>query len=111
MLRSIFILLLPLGAVACATPREPPQEAGPASPLARAALAEWRAWGGIVVLGGLGARPPDTAATPERIARLTQYWAAVPGGAGVARRLAGLRSAIAAASAWHAGGETQDVNG
>ena len=41
MLRAILILLLPLGAAACTAPRKPPQETGTASPLARAALAEW----------------------------------------------------------------------
>jgi hypothetical protein len=70
MLRAILILLLPLGAAACAAPRKPPQETGTVSPLARAALAEWEAWGSIVVVGWPEARPPDTAATPERFARL-----------------------------------------
>ena len=111
MLRTILILLLPLGAAACTAPREPPQETGTASPLARAALAEWQAWGGIVVVGWPEARPPDTAATPERLARLMEYWMAVPGGAGVARRLSGLRSASAAASAGQFGAERQDGGG
>jgi hypothetical protein len=108
MLRAILILLLPLGAAACAASHEPAQEAGPVPPLARAALAEWEAWGGIVVVGWPEARPPDTAATPERLARLMEYWTAVPGGAGVARRLAALHAAIADASVGQFGAETQD---
>ncbi|MBV1798939.1 DUF2272 domain-containing protein [Siccirubricoccus sp. G192] len=66
------------------------------APLARAALSEWEAWGGIAVSGWPEERPADTAATPERFARLVGYWTAVPGGAGVARLLSGQRSAIAA---------------
>jgi hypothetical protein len=111
MLRATLILLLPLGAAACAAPRKPPQETGTVSPLARAALVEWEAWGGIVVVGWPEARPSDTAATPERFARLMEYWTAVPDRAGVARRLCGLRSALAAASVGHAGPETQDGGG
>src|SRR4051794_20807700 len=111
MLRAILILLLPLGAPACPAPHEPAQEAGPVPPLARAALSEWEAWGSIVVVGWPEARPPDTAATPERLARLMEYWMAVPGGAGVARRLSSLRSAIAAASAGHVDAERQDGGG
>jgi hypothetical protein len=80
-------------------------------PLARAALAEWEAWGGIVVVGWPDVRPPDTAATPERFARLMAYWTAVPGGAGVAHRLSGLRSAILAAAAGHLAAEAQDRDG
>ena len=111
MLRAILILLLPLGVTACAAPRKPPQETGTVSPLARAALAEWEDWGSIVVVGWPEARPPDTAARPERFARLMEYWTAVPDGAGVARRLCGLRSAIAAALAGQAGARMQDGGG
>src|SRR4051812_44116361 len=111
MLRAILILLLPLGAAACAASHEPAQEAGPVPPLARAALVEWEAWGGIVLVGWPEARPPDTAATPERLARLMEYWMAVPGGAGVVRRLCSLRSDIAAASAGHVAAETQGGGG
>ena len=109
MLRTILILLLPLGAAACTAPREPPRETGTASPLARAALAEWEAWGSIVVVGWPDARSSDTAATPERLTRLMEYWTAVPGGSGVARRLSALHSAIAAAAVGQVGAEAQDV--
>ena len=111
MLRAILILLLPLGAAACTAPRKPAQEAATVPPLARAALAEWEALGGIVVVGWPEARPPDTAATPERFARLIGYWSAVPGGAGVAHRLSGLRSAILAAAAGPFADGTQDGDG
>lgn len=108
MLRATLILLLPLAAAACAAPREPPPETGAVSPLARAALAEWKAWGGIVVVGWSEARPPNTAATPERLTRLMEYWTAVPGGTSIARRLRALHSAIVAASAGNVIAEAQD---
>jgi Uncharacterized protein conserved in bacteria (DUF2272) len=94
------LILLSVGA--CAAPQVPtpiPTDAAPEPPLVRAALAEWEAWGRIVVVGWPETRPADTAATPERFARLVDYWTAVPGGAGVARVLLDQRSSIAAALA------------
>jgi hypothetical protein len=81
--RLALSLLLILAA--CATP-PPPQASRPAPPLARAALAEWQAWGGVVREGWPDDRPADTAATPQRFARLVGYWEAA-GGAGVAAQL------------------------
>lgn len=83
---------------ACAAPQAPPPpDPGPTSPLARAALAEWDAWGRIVVEGWPTLRPADTAATPERFERLLEYWSFVPGGGAIARQLARRREAIQAA--------------
>jgi len=90
-------VLILLGVGACAAPQMPtPADAGPKSPLARVALVEWEAWGRIIVVGWPEARPIDTAATPERFARLVEYWTAVPGGAGVAHRLQDERFTVAA---------------
>lgn len=94
------LLLLPLLAGACVTqPEAPSPPVPPLPPLAAAAMAEWEAWGRIVVEGWPDRRPADTAATPTRFARLVGYWEAVPGAAGVARRLRTLRAAIAATQA------------
>lgn len=94
-LTCLVVMLLCLGA--CAGRRTPaPDEALPASPLARAAIAEWEAWGRIVIVGFPDAPPADSAATPERFARLLDYWGTVPDGGRVATRLLGLRSGIAA---------------
>lgn len=94
------LLLLPVLAGACVSqPEAPPPPEPPLPPLAAAAMAEWEAWGRIVVEGWPDRRPADTAATPVRFARLIGYWEAVPGAAGVARRLRTLRAAIAATQA------------
>lgn len=94
------LLLLPLLAGACVSqPEAPPPPEPPLPPLAAAAMAEWEAWGRIVIEGWPDRRPADTAATPTRFARLVGYWEAVPGAAGVARRLRSLRAAIAATQA------------
>lgn len=82
-------LLLLLLAAAC-VPAQPPPPSGPPEvlpPLARAALEEWQAWGRLVVIGWTDDRPADTAATQARFDRLVEYWYAVPGNTGVARRL------------------------
>lgn len=99
-------LLPALLCAACAGP--PPSEALPASPLARAALAEWQAWGRITVTGWPAARPADIATTPERFARLVEYWSAVPDGGEIASRLLGLRSALTATVAGSNGAATSD---
>jgi len=89
--------LMLLAAGACAAPQVPTSTATlPMPPLAQAALREWEAWGRVVVVGWPEARPTETAATPERFARLLGYWAAVPGGAAIARQLLDQRSAITA---------------
>jgi hypothetical protein len=111
-MRSSRLALFLVGAGACAVPQVPtPTDAVPASLLARAALVEWEAWGRIVVVGWPEARPDDAAATPERFARLMGYWNAVPGGAGVARRLLDQRSTIAAALAEQRSAEVADGDG
>jgi Uncharacterized protein conserved in bacteria (DUF2272) len=95
-------VLLVLGVAACAAPQAPELAvAEPVPPLARVALAEWDAWGRIVVDGWPEVRPAETATTPERFARLVGYWTTVPGGSGVARRLSGRRSVMAVALARH----------
>src|SRR4051794_26888342 len=97
-LRHVALVLLSAGA--CVAPQKPtPTDAAPPSPLARAAQAEWEAWGSIVVVGWPEMRPAETAATPERFARLVEYWTAVPSATGVARQLLSERSAITAALA------------
>jgi hypothetical protein len=99
-MRLCHVVLILLSASACAAPPRPAStDAVPSSPLARAALAEWVAWGSIVIVGWPETRPAETAATPERVVRLTEYWTAVLGGAGVARQLMSEHSAIAAAMA------------
>jgi hypothetical protein len=95
MRRMLPLLPLLFAAAACVS-APAPEAAAPLPPLARAALEEWRSWGGIVVEGWPEARPADTAATPARFARLLDYWSTVPGGTGVARRLAEQRGAILA---------------
>lgn len=93
-MRPVLLLLL---LSACARgPAPPPADPGPSAPLARAALAEWEAWGRLTVEGWEPGRPADTAATPARFDRLLAYWEAVPGARGVALRLERLRAAIAA---------------
>jgi Uncharacterized protein conserved in bacteria (DUF2272) len=107
-LRHVALVLLSAGA--CVAPQRPtPTDAAPPSPLARAALAEWEAWGSIVVVGWPEARPAETAATPERFVRLVEYWTAIPGGAGVAHQLLSERSAITAALTKQ--GSTEAPNG
>jgi len=86
-------LLALLLLAACATPPPPPRADRGAPPLARAALAEWQAWGGVVREGWPEERPADTAATPQRFARLVGYWEAA-GGAGVAAQLRRQRAAV-----------------
>lgn len=94
-MRSIVSVLFLLLAGACASRQPPPPpEPEPRSPLARAALVEWRAWGRVVVEGWPSERPGDVAATPERFARLTEYWYAVPGGRPIVNRLSLLRAQV-----------------
>jgi hypothetical protein len=90
------LLLVLLAIAGCAATGPAMRPAAPLPPLARAALAEWEGWGGIVLVGWPEARPADTAATPPRFARLLDYWGAVPGMAGVALRLAEQRRAFTA---------------
>jgi len=87
-------LLLLLAACAQAPPPAAPAW-GPLPPLAQAAVAEWRVWGSIERLGWPAEPPAETAATPARFARLLAYWAAVPGGAGIAAALRRQRAALA----------------
>jgi hypothetical protein len=89
------LLALALILAGCAT-RAPPPPEPPRPPLVQSALAEWEAWGRVVVEGYPTFRPPDMAATPERFARLEAYWEAVPGGVPVARRHATMRGRLAA---------------
>ncbi len=96
-MHSFRILLIMFSVVACAGQRPAPDPL-PASMLARAALVEWEAWGRVVIEGWPDVRPANTAATPERFARLVEYWNTVPGGGRVARRLIDLRSGIAGMS-------------
>lgn len=98
-MRIAMSALLLLAATACGGPRGPDPNALPASPLARAALVEWQAWGRVVVVGWPEARPADTAATQARFDRLLGYWSAIPDHGGVVRRLSELRSAMAASMA------------
>jgi len=101
-----------LSAAACAAPQAPtPTDTAPVSPLAQAALGEWEAWGRVVVVGWPEVRPTDTAATPERFARLLGYWAAVPDGAVVARQLLDQRAAITATLAEQSRIEAPDDDG
>lgn len=89
--------LLLLAVLGCAkAPPPPPEEAAPPprSPLARAALAEWEAWGRPTIIGWQLDRPRDTAATPARFERLVAYWEAIPGGGQVALRHWQLRMAL-----------------
>jgi hypothetical protein len=99
-MRLSHVVLVLFSAGACVSPQRPtPTGAVPSSPLARVALTEWEAWGRIVVVGWPEAAPADIAATPERFARLVDYWTAVPGSAGVVRQLLSQRAAIVAALA------------
>lgn len=92
-MHSLRLLLIVFGVAACAAQRPAPEPL-PASPLARAALVEWEAWGRVVIDGWPDTRPANTAATPQRFARLLDYWNTVPGGDRVARRLVDLHSGI-----------------
>lgn len=92
----IRLVLLVLGLSACAARPATTPETFPASPLARAAIVEWQAWGRIVIVGWPDERPADNAATPERLARLNEYWNALPGGWRIAQRHTDLRSGLAA---------------
>jgi hypothetical protein len=103
--------LLPVLLCTACAGSQPPPEAPPASPLARAALAEWEVWGRITVTGWPAARPADIAATPWRFARLVEYWGAVPDGGAVVPRLLGLRSTLAAAAAGLNGVTAPDGDG
>lgn len=95
-MRVMLLVLIAFGVAACSrSPRDTASFPLPASPLARAALAEWEAWGRVVIVGWPEARPSDTAATPDRFARLLGYWNTVPGGWRVAARLQDLRAGIA----------------
>lgn len=96
-MRHFIPILLLAGLCACSAPRPPVTiDPSPTDPLARAAVEEWRAWGRITITGWPDERPADTAATPERFARLTEYWSAIPGGWRIAERHQNLRSGIAA---------------
>jgi hypothetical protein len=96
MLPPIRLVLLLLGLSACAAPGPTTDETLPAPPLARAAVIEWRSWGRIVIVGWPDERPADNAATPQRLARLNEYWTALPGGWRIAQRHTDLRSGLAA---------------
>ena len=85
------VLLAACGAPPAATTAVPRPETPP--PLLRAALEEWTAWGRITVEGFPDTRPP-IATTPDRFARLTAYWRAVPSGPAVANRLEALRGGV-----------------
>lgn len=88
--------LLALALAACTAAQAPlPAEdfPMPASPLARAAIVEWEAWGRVVVIGWPESRPSDMAVTPERFSRLLDYWTTVPGGSRIAHRFQDMRSA------------------
>ncbi len=109
----LLIRLLPIALclAACASRQPaPPEEPDPASPLARAALAEWRAWGRIVITGWPDARPSDTTATENRFTRLLDYWNTIPGGYRIAQRHADLRSGLAAMEE-RLSAETSDSDG
>lgn len=95
-MRMTCVPLLLLAVCACSGRQAPPAEPPPASALARAAIAEWEAWGRIVIDGWPDQPPADSAATPERFGRLLDYWGTVPGGGRVATRLLGLRSGVIA---------------
>lgn len=99
-MRLMLSLLLMLALPACATRRPAPlPDPDPANPLARAAVEEWRVWGRIIIEGWPDHRPPDTAATPARVARLAEYWASIPGGWRIARQHQDLRLGIEALAA------------
>ena len=99
-MRLMLPFLLMLAVAACAARRTaPPPELNPTNPLARVAVEEWRIWGRIVIEGWPEQRPPDTAATPGRFARLTEYWSFVPGGWRIAQQHEEMRSGIAALEA------------
>lgn len=91
---SVFPLVLALAA--CASRPPPLTDPDPADPLARAAVAEWRVWGRVVIEGWPDHRPPDTAATPARLARLGEYWSSIPGGWRIARQHQTLHSGMVA---------------
>lgn len=96
---ALFAALL----LAACTATPPPGPAVPTErlpPLARAAVEEWEAWGRAVQEGWPDDRPADTAATPARFERLLDYWYAVPGNSGVARRLQNRRAGIASTAAF-----------
>lgn len=96
-MRHFLAILLFLGLAACARPRPAAvTDPNPTDPLARAAVEEWRAWGRITINGWPDERPADTTATPERFARLTEYWSTIPGGWRIAERHQSLRLGIAA---------------
>jgi hypothetical protein len=110
-MRFMLPLLVMLALAACATrPPAPLPDPNPANPLARAAVEEWRIWGRIVIEGWPDQRPPDTAATPVRFARLAEYWSLTPGGWRIARQHQDLHlgiMALEARLAAEAGGENE----
>ncbi|WP_246526663.1 DUF2272 domain-containing protein [Plastoroseomonas hellenica] len=108
-MRPQLLGLIPFFVAACAGPPAP--AAPPASPLARAALAEWEAWGRVAVDGWPAMRPSDIVATPERFARLIEYWSAVPDGGAVVPRLVGLRAALLALQTEPNGGDATGGDG
>jgi hypothetical protein len=93
--RPVLLAALLLAACSARPPAPPPEPPETLPPLARAAVEEWEAWGRIVVEGWPDERPADTAATPARFDRLLDYWYALPGNAGVARRLMLRRAGLA----------------
>jgi len=91
-MRVVACLLTLLLAAAC-VPAENPD-----SPLARAALGEWRAWGRLVIEGWPEARHPDTAATQDRFARILGYWSIVPDLPEAVPQLQARRAALSSVS-------------
>lgn len=116
-LRPVLLAALLLLAACTATPpAAPPPPGERLPPLARAAVEEWEAWGRVVIDGWPYDRPADTAATPARFDRLLDYWYALPGNSGVARRLiqrragaAGIAAPVAYAPGAHEGGEVEPL--
>jgi len=96
-MHPIRVLLLVLGLAACAGPRSPATvDTPPTTPLARAAYAEWEAWGRTVIVGWPDVRPANTSATPERFDMLLSYWNTLPGGWRIAQQLANRRAGLTA---------------
>ena len=84
----------------------------PSSPLARAALGEWRGWGRLVIEGWPEARHPDSAATQDRFDRILGYWSVVPDLPGVVTQLQARRAVLTSVSSQDGSGAapgTEDI--